>query len=330
MRVAQFLPSGGSTESIQNVLNSIEDGRLAPESAIPLLARGKSATVSASWRRDRGESELETPDAVLEDLNRLVGLQEIKRMVRDIRAFVSIQSLRDQAGLTKNQQTFHMIFSGAPGTGKTTVARIMGRLFKALEVLPKGHLVEVERADLVGEYIGHTAQKTREVLKRALGGVLFIDEAYSLARGGEKDFGKEAIDTLVAATENYRDDLLVILAGYPDEMAWFLSTNPGLLSRFPLRLEFPDYSAHDLVQIARRLLRERDYTLATDAEAGLLQLLTDNEGYWHKNAGNARMVRNLLEHAIRRQAVRLTSRQTPLTRHDLMTLAWTDFEGGVG
>jgi stage V sporulation protein K len=328
--VTQVLSSGGRAESVQDVLNGIEDGRLAPESAISLLSRSNSPSASFASRKERADGERETPEAVLEDLNRLVGLFEIKRVVRDIKAFVGIQLLRDQAGLLKNQQTFHMIFTGSPGTGKTTVARIIGRLFKALDVLPKGHLVEVERADLVGEYIGHTAQKTREVIKRAMGGVLFIDEAYSLARGGEKDFGKEAIDTLVAATENYRDDLLVILAGYPDEMAWFLATNPGLLSRFPLRLEFQDYSAHDLVQIARRMVRDRDYTLAADAEAGLLRVLADNEGYWHKNAGNARMVRNLLEHAIRRQAVRLTSRQVPLTRHDLMTLAWTDFEGGVG
>lgn len=328
--MAQLLSPGGNPESLEEVLSGIESGRIAPEKALPLLSRWHGAGPSSGWRKEHSESETETADVVLEDLNRLVGLHDIKQVVRDIRAFVGIQSLRDEAGLVRNQQTFHMIFSGAPGTGKTTVARIMGRLFKALDVLPKGHLVEAERADLVGEYIGHTAQKTREVIKRALGGVLFIDEAYSLARGGEKDFGKEAIDTLVAATENYRDDLLVILAGYPDEMAWFLSTNPGLLSRFPLRLEFQDYSAHDLVQIARRMVRERDYALAPDAEAGLLHLLADNEGYWHKNAGNARMVRNLLEHAIRRQAVRLTTRQMPLTRHDLMTLAWIDFQGGVG
>jgi stage V sporulation protein K len=172
-----------------------------------------------------------------------------------------------------------MVFSGAPGTGKTTVARIMGRLFRALEVLPKGHLVEVQRADLVGEYIGHTVHKTRDVIKRALGGVLFVDEAYALAREGEKDCGKEAIDTLVAARENYREELLVVLAGYPEEMAWFLQANPGLLSRFPIRLEFRKYSAQDLVLIARRLLQERDYTLSQDAELSLYRLLSANEGY---------------------------------------------------
>lgn len=317
--------------SAEEVFHWLEVGRLAPDAAVQLLTRFQASAAPAvtTSRRERPDTDRETADMVIADLDRLVGLTDIKRIVRDIRAFVEVQQLRLDMGLTRNRQTFHMVFSGAPGTGKTTVARIMGRLFKALDVLPKGHVVEVERADLVGEYIGHTAQKSREVIKRALGGVLFVDEAYSLARGGEKDFGKEAIDTLVAAMENYRDELLVILAGYPDEMAWFLGTNPGLMSRFPMRLEFKDYSAADLVLIARRMVQDRDYQLAPDAESGLLRLLGDHEGYWHRNAGNARMIRNLLEHAIRRQAVRLVARHTPLTRHDLMVLTWTDFEGGL-
>ncbi|MCY0879867.1 MAG: AAA family ATPase [Firmicutes bacterium] len=315
--------------SFEEVFHWVEQGRLAPHEALEWMARLAKPAEISSARRERSDHLEESPEAVLAELDRMVGLYEIKRVVHDIRAFVEVQSLRKEAGLAVNQQSWHMIFSGAPGTGKTTVARLIGRLFKALDVLPKGHMIEAERADLVGEYIGHTAQKTREVIKRALGGVLFIDEAYSLARGGEKDFGKEAIDTLVAAMENYREELLVILAGYPDEMAWFLNTNPGLMSRFPIRLEFKDYSAIDMVHIARRMVRERDYILSQDAEQGLLTLLSENEGYWHKNAGNARMVRNLLEHAMRRQAVRLVGRNIPLSRHDLMTLTWSDFEGGL-
>ncbi len=317
--------------SPDEVFQWMEAGRLPPDAAVQMLARFQSsAALREPPKRERTEIAMESADEVLSDLDRLVGLTEIKRVVRDVRAFVEIQRVREEHGLSRTEQSFHMIFTGAPGTGKTTVARIVGRLFRALEVLSKGHMVEVERADLVGEYIGHTAQKTREVIKRALGGVLFVDEAYSLARGGEKDFGKEAIDTLVAAMENYRDDLLVILAGYPDEMAAFLATNPGLMSRFPLRLDFRDYSAQELVTICRRMVRERDYALSAEAETGLLTLFSDHQGYWHKNAGNARMVRNLLEHAIRRQAVRLVNRHTPLSRHDLMTLAWGDFEGGAG
>ncbi|GJM69287.1 hypothetical protein HMSSN036_15030 [Paenibacillus macerans] len=146
--------------------------------------------------------------------------------------------MRSEAGLLSGPQVYHMIFKGNPGTGKTTVARIVAKMFQRMGVLSKGHLIEVERADLVGEYIGHTAQKTRDLVKKALGGILFIDEAYSLARGGEKDFGKEAIDTLVKAMEDQKNQFILILAGYSDEMDFFLSTNPGLPSRFPIQMDF--------------------------------------------------------------------------------------------
>ena len=159
-----------------------------------------------------------------------------------------------------------MVFSGNPGTGKTTVARIMSRLLKEMGILSKGHLVEVERADLVGEYIGHTAQKTREHVKRALGGILFIDEAYSLARGGEKDFGKEAIDTLVKSMEDHREEFVLILAGYSLEMERFLRSNPGLPSRFPIHLTFPDFTIEELMEIADRMLKKRQYRFSRSAE----------------------------------------------------------------
>src|SRR5690606_23632794 len=163
--------------------------------------------------------------------------------------------------LVSEPLVLHMIFKGNPGTGKTTVARICGRMFKEMGVLPKGHLVECERADLVGEYIGHTAHRTREQIKKAMGGILFIDEAYSLARGGEKDFGKEAIDTLVKAIEDHTNEFVLILAGYQREMEHFLMANPGLKSRFPIHIDFPDYSADELFQIAHLMLRERQYRL---------------------------------------------------------------------
>lgn len=322
---------GTTPGSPEEVFYRVEAGTLAPDSAMELLMRFQADRVkggNAPVKRERMESMRESADEVLEEFAQLVGLLEIKRIMNDIRCYVQIQEMRDRMGLLRSQQSFHMVFSGPPGTGKTTVARYMGRLFQSLGALPKGHMIEVERADLVGEYIGHTAQKTRDMVKRALGGVLFVDEAYSLARGGEKDFGKEAIDALVAAMENHRDELLVILAGYPDEMRSFMDSNPGLLSRFPIRLEFQDYSALELVQIAELMVRDRDYQLSADAKAGLLHLLGDHEGYWHRNAGNARMMRNLLEHSIRRQAVRLSARRLPLSRHDLMILTWADFEGG--
>ena len=324
-------PPMGPT-STEEIYHWVEGGRLAPDDALRYLKAlqdGPTRPTKPNPPRPRPpEPQAETPEDVLHDLDQLIGLTDIKRMVREIRAWVEIQALRENAGLATDPHMLHMVFSGAPGTGKTTVARILGRLFHALGVLAKGHLVEVERADLVGEYIGHTAQKTRDVIKRALGGVMFLDEAYALARGGEKDFGKEAIDTLVAAMENHRGEFLLILAGYPDEMGWLMASNPGLMSRFPIRLEFPNYGGHDLWLIAHQMVRQRDYLLSPEADANLLRILTDNEGYWHKNAGNARMVRNLLEYAIRRQAVRLLARHTPLTRHDLMLLTWQDFEGG--
>ncbi|MGI6604200.1 MAG: AAA family ATPase, partial [bacterium] len=220
----------------------------------------------------------------------------------------------------------HQIFKGNPGTGKTTVARILGVIFKELGVLSKGHLVEVERADLVGEYIGHTAQKTREQIRKALGGILFVDEAYSLARGGEKDFGKESIDCLVKAMEDHRDDLILILAGYREEMEYFLQANPGLRSRFPIRIDFPDYSLEELLEIAQVFLAERDYYLTPGAREELARQLLVTQSLRH--SGNARLVRNIIERAMRRQAVRLSTQPNP-SRDQLMAIERVDLEGGV-
>ncbi|MCY0907490.1 MAG: AAA family ATPase, partial [Sulfobacillus thermotolerans] len=227
----------------REVLAWFEAGRISSEGALKHLQKLDSRTGDSrtTVRVPSQESRRRRVEVVLRELDDLVGLHDVKKMVHEIRAYVEVQQRRVEVGLASEPQALHMVFSGAPGTGKTTVARILGRLFQALEVLSKGHMLEVERADLVGEYIGHTAQKTRDVVKRALGGVLFVDEAYSLARGGEKDFGKEAIDTLVKAMEDHRGEFVLILAGYSEEMAWFLSMNPGLLSRFPLHLHFPDY-----------------------------------------------------------------------------------------
>ncbi len=296
---------------------------VAPKEPVP--SRGFSVFRPSGEKADL-PFDMEQKEKVLEilqELDSLIGLGTVKKLIREIRAFVEIQKRRSKEKLVAEPLVLHMIFRGNPGTGKTTVARIVGRLFKEIGVLQKGHVIEVERADLVGEYIGHTAQKTREQTKKALGGVLFIDEAYSLARGGEKDFGKEAIDVLVKAMEDQKDNLILILAGYRDEMDWFLQTNPGLRSRFPIHIDFPDYSVEELLEIADCMLAKRQYKLTVDARLELRRTLADQLINGHKHSGNARLVRNLIEKAIRRQAVRLF-KKLEVSREDLLTIVPAD------
>ncbi len=263
------------------------------------------------------------PELILQELNSLIGLSDVKNLISEIHAYVLIQKKREKERLCADPLALHMIFKGNPGTGKTTVARILAKLFRAMGVLSKGHLVEVERADLVGEYIGHTAQKTREQVRRALGGILFIDEAYSLARGGEKDFGKESIDVLVRNMEINHQDTILVLAGYNQEMEWFLRCNPGLCSRFPNIITFPDYNITELIQIGELMLKKRQYTLTFEAKERLRLVLDEHIKRGSAIEGNARLVRNLVEKAIRKQATRLVKRSR-LTRQELMTLVPED------
>ena len=319
--------------TVEDVLAGLSAGRITSAEAFAhfrrleearspaLAATSKGSGVRSPGNDVPGERERQLR-AVMAELDALIGLAPVKELVREIAAFVEVQRLRAAEHLPTEPMALHMIFKGNPGTGKTTVARLIGRLFCALGVLPRGHLVECERADLVGEYIGHTAQRTREHIRKALGGVLFIDEAYSLARGGEKDFGKEAIDTLVKGMEDHKDEFIVILAGYREEMEHFLATNPGLRSRFPIHVDFPDYTPEELFLIAQRMCEERRYQLSPAASLRLKRLLAD--GAWASPyAGNARFVRNVIERAVRRQAVRLVRRRH-VSREDLITLEAAD------
>lgn len=257
------------------------------------------------------------------ELEKLIGLREVKRTLAEVTAFSLIQAKRTQLHLKADPTALHMLFKGNPGTGKTTVARILGNIFKEINILSKGHLVEVERADLVGEFIGHTAQKTKEMIKKSLGGIMFIDEAYTLAQGGEKDFGQEAIATLVKAMEDYREDIIVILAGYSNEMNRFIRSNPGLRSRFPIHIDFCDYDNEELFLIALQMYAERDYQLSNRCRWKLKNELNNFIRTRHPHSGNARYVRNLVEKSIRLQALRIIDKEG-LSRRDLMIIEDTD------
>lgn len=262
---------------------------------------------------------------VLDELDRdLIGLQPVKTRIRDIAALLVIDKLRMNQGLLSQNPSLHMCFTGNPGTGKTTVASRMAEILFRLGYIRKGHLVSVTRDDLVGQYIGHTAPKTKEVLKKAMGGVLFIDEAYYLYRPeNERDYGQEAIEILLQVMENQRNDLVVILAGYKDRMDTFFQSNPGMSSRIAHHLDFPDFSVDELCQISSKMLATLNYQFGEGALAAFEQYLQRRIEQPH--FANARSVRNALDRARLRQASRLfLNPDQPLDRHDLMTIQAQD------
>ena len=262
---------------------------------------------------------------VLQELDReLVGLAPVKKRIEDIAAFLVVSKARSQLGLEAATPSLHMSFTGNPGTGKTTVALKMAQILHRLGYVRKGHVVSVTRDDLVGQYIGHTAPKTKDVLKKAMGGVLFIDEAYYLYRPeNERDYGQEAIEILLQVMENNRDDLVVILAGYKDRMDTFFKSNPGMSSRIAHHIDFPDYSEGELMQIAEKMLAEQHYRFGEGARVAFEQYLGRRMQQPH--FANARSVRNALERARLRAASRLfAERNRALTESDLTTIAPED------
>lgn len=263
---------------------------------------------------------------VLDNLDAdLVGLKPVKTRIREIAALLLVDRLRKELGLAGGSPGLHMSFTGSPGTGKTTVAMKMSDILYKLGYIRKGHLTTVTRDDLVGQYIGHTAPKTKEVLKKAMGGVLFIDEAYYLYKpDNERDYGSEAIEILLQVMENQRDELVVILAGYKDRMDTFYESNPGLASRIANHVHFPDYEPEELVQIGKMMLEEQQYCLTAEAEEVLLEYIRLRQD--QPLFANARSVKNALDRARMRQASRLFSsdRDAVLTKAQLVTLQAED------
>ncbi|MER8464861.1 CbbX protein [Mesorhizobium sp. M1396] len=294
------------------MLDAIEKGAAAQGESVDLQAEFEASNI----------------DEVMDKLDReLVGLKPIKTRIREIAALLLVDRLRRKFGLTSGAPTLHMNFTGNPGTGKTTVALRMAEILHRLGYVREGHMVAVTRDDLVGQYVGHTAPKTREVIKRAMGGVLFIDEAYYLYKPeNERDYGQESIEILLQCMENNRDDLVVILAGYKNKMDRFFDSNPGMRSRIAHHLDFPDYGVGELKSIAEIMLAEQNYRLSEAAAQALEEYLPIRMRLPHFS--NARSVRNGLDRARLRQANRLfASRGRALTKTDLVTIEESDIRG---
>jgi SpoVK/Ycf46/Vps4 family AAA+-type ATPase len=301
---------------------------LPVRTTVPPPAAGPSAPVVTATPATAPATEPVEPqqparplEELLAELEGLVGLAEVKAEIRTVANLIAVQNLRKERHLPVAEQSRHLVFTGNPGTGKTTVARLLAEIYRTLHVVAKGQLVETDRAGLVAGFVGQTAARVVAVFEQALGGVLLVDEAYSLARGSDTDFGREAIDTLVKLVEDHRDDIVVIAAGYPDEMSEFIDANPGLRSRFPKTIHFPDYSDDELVAIFRSLCDANAYTLddaATAAVAAWFRAQPREKGF-----GNGRLARNLFESSVARQASRIVTMTDP-TDAQLCALAPED------
>ena len=282
-----------------------EDGfdeiTIAYDGSLKATFSGKTVELSLGDATDKERAEIQ------KELDSIVGLKKVKDYLLSLEDHIRVNQIRKQKGLKTTEVSKHMIFTGNPGTGKTTIARIVSRMMKACGILKQGQLVEVTRADLVGKYVGHTAPLTMDVINSALGGVLFIDEAYSLYRGKDDSFGLEAIDTIVKAMEDHRDDLIVILAGYSKEMAEFLTANSGLKSRFANIIHFDDYTGEEMALIAQSIAKGKDYLIEEEAFKELTAYFTKIQAREDKNSGNGRLARNVVEAAILKQSKRLLS-----------------------
>lgn len=298
-----------------------------PGTDLPVYASSANAGSASTPEPAKAEAASQEPLEGINDLkaelDSYIGLETVKKEVKNLINLVSAQTLRKAHGLPASDMSLHMVFSGNPGTGKTMIARLIGRFFRSLGILSKGQLVEVDRGGLVAGYVGQTAIKTGQVLETALGGVLFIDEAYSLTSGGENDFGAEAVDIILKAMEDHRDDLVVIVAGYTELMEGFVSSNPGLKSRFNRYLFFPDYTIDEMVAIFTSRCEKSFYHIDNGAEPFLKIRLTEKSV--NRDFGNARGVRNFFENVLVAQANRLATMES-ITKEDLMLITSQDIE----
>ena len=292
---------------------------------------GETTETTEKTEKPKEEEEKVVVNPVLEtdpyqELDELIGLGSVKEEVKSLANFVKLQNKRKEKGMKTPKLSYHLVFTGSPGTGKTTVARIVARIYKDLGILQKGHTVETDRSGLVAEYVGQTAVKTNAIVDSALNGVLFIDEAYALVpENSQNDYGQEAISTLLKRMEDDRDRLVVIIAGYTNEMKRFIDSNPGLQSRFNRYIDFPDYSAKELISIFRMYTKKNQYTISDEGAEALKERMNYAVEHKDRNFGNARYTRNVFEKAIQMQANRLAGK-SGLSDQQLMELTAPDIE----
>lgn len=316
--------------NLRNVGDDLADALSVPKEkkgspkGEPKAEKGDAPKEAASEKTAAEEAPADTLESLNEELDSYIGLSEVKEEVKSLINLAKVYALRRENDLPVADMSLHMVFSGNPGTGKTMIARFMARVYHTLGILSKGHLVETDRAGLVGGYVGQTALKTTSVLEKALGGVLFIDEAYSLTSKSENDFGQEAVDTVLKYMEDHRDDLIVIVAGYTEPMRRFISSNPGLESRFNKYVDFADYTAEEMLEIFELNCKKSSYVLTKGAEKKLLSLL-EAAAKDADRFGNGRGVRNLFEKVLSAQANRIASLDE-VTKEVLTTITKQDVE----
>lgn len=323
----RYLKTLGFSGSHSTYGTSVRQGNTPLTGETGNAVRTDASTHLSSTENATGTAPLLTVDDLLEDLNALTGLESVKQDIQNLVNIIKVQKLREARGMKQPSISLHMVFSGNPGTGKTTVARLLANIYKGLGVLPSGHLVEVDRSNLVVGYIGQTAAKTAQIIEEAIGGVLFIDEAYTLsANKGENDFGQEAIDTLLKAMEDHREDLIVIVAGYPDLMEEFLNSNPGLRSRFNKYIFFADYTPEELIDILDAMCEKQQYKMTDAAHTFAMEYFKKRTSEHSENFANAREVRNFMEQAIAHQASRIVAFGDDIEDEVLITFEAEDFQ----